>query len=243
MDNQFPWVGDQEDASVKPEPISPTFEEPISPTFEEVLVERRSLLKTVAAAAAAPLFTATVVQEVARAAETENKEAFFGASNGIGFDPIAPSPTGTQDFINVPDNYHVSLVIRWGDPVVPGAPQFDWNNQTAAKQALQFGYNNDYLGFFPGTDFKSKNSALGILAVNHEYTNEELMFRNYSGANATREQVDIGIAAHGMSFIEVQRMPDAWIYNPNSPFNRRITGETICEITGPAAGDEWMRTS
>lgn len=33
---------------------------------------------------------------------------------------------------------------RLGRPVLPGAPEFDYNNQTAAAQAAQFGYNNDY---------------------------------------------------------------------------------------------------
>jgi secreted PhoX family phosphatase len=231
----FPWVGDHEPDSDKPAPATPT--------FEEVLFERRSMLKTVAAAAAAPLFGAAIVKETAQAAEVESNETFFGTSNGIEFDPIRPVRGGSQDFIDVPSNYGVSLIIRWGDPVVPGAPQFDWNSQTAAKQAQQFGYNNDYVGYFPGTDWRSQNSGLGILAINHEYDNPELMFQNYNPANTTREIVDIEIASHGMSMIEVQRMPDAWIYNPNSRFNRRITGETECQITGPAAGDEWMRTS
>ena len=63
------------------------------------------------------------------------------------------------------------MLIRWGDPVLPGAPPFDPLKQTAAAQELQFGYNNDYLGFIPlsGPDH-------GLLVVNHEYTNEELMF-------------------------------------------------------------------
>ena len=43
----------------------------------------------------------------------------------------------------------MQVVIRWGDPVVAGAPAFDPANQTAAAQEKQFGYNNDYLGLYP----------------------------------------------------------------------------------------------
>lgn len=226
----FPWIGDQEEESVKP----------AGETFEQVL-ERRLLLK--GAAAAAPLMVAGLGGSEAKAAETpagENKELFF--RSGIEFDPIPPVPNGSADYINVPSNYNVSLVIRWGDPVVPGTPQFDGNAMNPRHHAGQFGYNCDFVGYFPLPDWKSKNSQLGILAVNHEYTNPELMFPNYDPARTTRDIVDFEIASHGVSFIEIQRMPDAWV-NVVSPLGRRVTGETVCEITGPAAGDDWMKTS
>ena len=47
--------------------------------------------------------------------------------------------------------------------------------QTAAGQKLQFGYNNDYLGYLPMPG-ATNPSHHGLLVVNHEYTNEELMF-------------------------------------------------------------------
>ena len=40
-------------------------------------------------------------------------------------------------------------MIRWGDPVVPGAPAFDVRTQTPEAQREQFGYNNDYVGVLP----------------------------------------------------------------------------------------------
>jgi uncharacterized protein len=63
--------------------------------------------------------------------------------------------------------------------VVERALQADPNRfdaQTPAAQARQFGYNNDYLAFFP-LPWWSANSHIGLLWSNHEYTNPELMFR------------------------------------------------------------------
>jgi hypothetical protein len=92
----------------------------------------------------------------------------------------------------------------------------------------------------------STNSNRGLLAVNHEYTNPELMFPGYDIENPspTKSQVDIEIAAHGMSVVEIQRAPDgAWSYVRNSPYNRRITGFTAHRASGPAASHPWMRTA
>ena len=78
---------------------------------------------------------------------------------------------GSDDRHYIAEGYDADILIRWGDPVLPGAPAFDPTKQTADAQARQFGYNNDYLGYIP-----LEGSRRGLLVVNHEYTNEELMF-------------------------------------------------------------------
>lgn len=61
----------------------------------------------------------------------------------------------------------------------------------------------------PLPDQASRNSNNGLLTINHEYTNPELMFRGYDPTNPKKEQVDVEIAAHGMSILEVARQPKA----------------------------------
>lgn len=148
---------------------------------------------------------------------------------------------------HVAEGYDAQVLIRWGDPVVSGAPEFDPNNQTADAQAGQFGYNNDYVGYIPldGSD------EHGLLVVNHEYTNPHLMFPGLvqvvGGAavqgDLSEEQVNIEIAAHGGSIIEIEKVDGEWRRVADSKYNRRITGTTETLITGPAAGHDRLKTS
>jgi len=195
----------------------------MSQTFEQVL-GRRAILK--GAAASVPLLVLG--------------QAGAQTGSSLGFIPIGPS---SEDKIVVSPGYSVSVVLRWGAPLTNDAPDFDLFNQSAEAQARQFGYNCDYVGFFPLAAPSLGHSFLGLLAVNHETTAGALMFPNYVSTAPTRQQVDVELAAHGVSIVEVRRVGSAWEYVQGSHFNRRLTGETEMRITGPAAGEDLMRTS
>jgi len=155
-----------------------------------------------------------------------------------------PIPLSDEDRVIVSPGYAMTVLIRWGDPIHPDAPAFDVKHQTAERQALQFGYNCDWLDFFPLPHHLFPSASRGLLAVNHEYTNPEFMFLGYVPGSPTQEQVDVEIAAHGLSVVEAVRLPiGGWRYRLSSDFNRRITGETEIVITGPAAGHDWMKVS
>ncbi len=164
----------------------------------------------------------------------------FDPGHSVEFEVIAPVPADVDSF-DVPAGWTWAPLISWGDPILPGAPDFDFENQTAEAQLGQFGYNNDYTTIVPMQD---PNRAL--LVCNNEYTNEELMFRDWTGAeNATDEQLLISLAAHGMSVVELRRADEnsPWAYVRGSEFNRRITPMTQFEFTGPAAGAKALRTN
>ncbi|WP_439575522.1 PhoX family protein [Phreatobacter sp.] len=173
------------------------------------------------------------------------------AASAFAFEELSSAPT---DGIGVADGYRATVLMRWGDPVLPGAPTFDPNAQTPTAQAGQFGYNNDYIGYFPmpGATDPSRH---GLLCINHEYTNEELMFpglgiqdRRIAArggvpfAKMTADLVAIEMMAHGGSVIEVRREGEAWQVVAGSRYARRITAETEMEISGPAAGHARLRT-
>jgi len=147
----------------------------------------------------------------------------------------------------VAEGHRIQTVIRWGDPILPEAPAFDPRAQTPESQARQFGYNCDYVDFFP-LPKGSQASDHGLLVVNHEYTIAGLMFPGLgSGAQARRRvseaQARIEMAAHGGSVVEVKREAGRWSVVQESRFNRRITVATPMRISGPAAGNALMKTS
>ncbi|GAB2588481.1 PhoX family protein [Streptomyces capparidis] len=159
-------------------------------------------------------------------------------ARGLRFTPVAPN---TADAVVVPEGYGQNVVIRWGEPILRGAPDFDPDRLSARAQAMQFGYNNDFLTLLdlPGECDRQ------VLVANHEYTDEVLMFAGYDPANPTREQVEIAWAAHGMSVVVVaeERRLGRLTAVRRHHLNRRITATTPFRLTGPAAGSPLLRTS
>ncbi|MCP4329825.1 MAG: PhoX family phosphatase [Alphaproteobacteria bacterium] len=146
----------------------------------------------------------------------------------------------------VAPGYRATVLVRWGDPIVTGAPDFDPGRQTAAAQARQFGYNNDFIAYMP-LPLGSQASDHGLLCVNNEYTLAHMMwpgFKNRGQAQdrLTRAQVEIEMQATGHSVVEVRRGKDGWRVVADSPYGRRITAMTPVSVSGPAAGHARMKT-
>lgn len=174
---------------------------------------------------------------------TSATSAKAGTSN-YKFDELA---SGNDEKHHIADGYNADVLLRWGDPIFADSPAFDPQNQTAESQLKQFGYNNDYVGFVPLND----DGTRGLLCVNHEYTNEEVMFpglgrQDRSGFEGmTEELVNIEKAAHGGTVVEIAIGADGkWAPVLDSRYNRRIQPlNTEMTIDGAAAGHDRMKTA
>jgi secreted PhoX family phosphatase len=213
-----------------------------NPYFGEVAEQALSRRGALRAGALGALVAGVGVAGAAPAfADPAEPAAKHGVKHGGGI-AFKPVPPNTDDALRVPSGYRSSVVVRWGDPVLPGAPAFDFDKQSAEAQAKQFGYNCDFVTLFPlGRD-------RGLLWVNHEYTDEALMFRGYTtGEAATEEQIRIAMAAHGGAVVEVERAraTGQWklVTKGRRRYNRRITAQTPMRFTGPAAGSSLLRTA
>ncbi|MQA04766.1 MAG: DUF839 domain-containing protein [Streptosporangiales bacterium] len=202
-------------------------------------LSRRNVLRLSVAGTVAAGFAGSLGLPAAAAAPGTSRTVASGSA--LTFEPVPPN---TDDAVTVADGYEHAVLVRWGEPILPGAPAFDPQNQSPAAQAMQFGYNNDFIGFLRlGGD----DSAL--LAVNHEYTNEELMFPGWtSHDDATNQQKLIAMLAHGMAIVELERSGDTGEWQLVAPkqakkYNRRIHARTPFKLTGPAAGSDLVKTN
>ena len=184
-------------------PTNPHLGSTIGDVIQERYGRRDFLRGSLGVAATTSLFGATALTAPKQAA------AAGAADSRYVFDEVS---WGNDETHHIAQGYNAQVLIRWGDPITADAPDFDVMNQTAEAQAQQFGYNNDYVGFAevaPGR---------GMLCVNHEYTNEEVMFpglgrQDRAGFEGmTRELVDIEMAAHGGSVFEIVMLfkADLW---------------------------------
>lgn len=213
---------------------NPTMGELISARFG-----RRDLLKGVLAVTA----ISTTVSPLAIAA-AGRAEAQTATTPSFSFKEIA---AGSDENHHIAEGYDADVLLRWGDPIFTDAPEFDPLAQSADKQKRQFGYNNDFVGFIP----LDATGDSGLLVVNHEYTNEELMFpgvgvqdtKDANFAKMTKDLVDVEMAAHGGTVVEIKRVSGKWQVVKASKYNRRITADTEMVVSGPAAGHDRMKTS
>ncbi|WP_434592831.1 PhoX family protein [Streptomyces sp. A5-4] len=214
-------------------------------------LSRRSMMRaaavvTVAGAAGSALVAGPGAPQATAAGLAEDGERAKGAARhgksdgarGLRFAPVAPN---TADAVTVPVGYAQSVVIRWGEPILRGAPAFDADKQSAKAQAGQFGYNNDFLSLLP---LKGEHGRQ-VLVANHEYTDEILMFKGYDPAKPTREQVETAWAAHGLSVVVVQEERGSGKLTPvtRHHLNRRLHTTSPFRLTGPAAGSALLKTS
>jgi hypothetical protein len=136
------------------------------------------------------------------------------------FEPIRPT---SADELVLPRGYRFDVLRMYGDEIGPGLP---------------YGYNNDFVAYFPMDLLQGGSSARdGLLWVNHENPSPLFLHGNTRGRK-TPEQLQIERTSVGGSIFRVTRDDDGrWAFRDDA-HNRRVTADTPCELTGPAAGSD-----
>jgi hypothetical protein len=215
-------------------PLAPPRDDTIGAVIARRFSRRELLKGSLGVTAATALFGGAALTSAPGTARAE--------AGGFAFRDVA---AGVDETHHVADGYEADILIRWGDPLFGEAGAFDPRSLTGADQALRFGYNNDYLAFFP----LDARGTRGVLCVNHEYASPEVMFpgvgvrpdRN-DFVKITEAHVGVEMAAHGVSVVEIALQDGKWKPVPTSRYNRRITASTVMTADGPAAGHERLKT-
>ncbi|MFN3208563.1 MAG: PhoX family protein [Roseovarius sp.] len=214
---------DDWDEMMNPRPAENDFDRVV-----EAAISRRGFLGGVLAfgSGAAAMGTAgTLVSTTSAEAQAASRFAF------------TPIVIQTDSTVHVPEGYRWDVLVRWGDPIFPDAPEFDHETGGEADSADRvFGENTDGM-----ESFQVGNHQL--LAINHEYTNREVNLpHTQDGSPAGIEDVRKLQKLQGVAVIEVAEEQEGWRVVKDSPFNRRITHLTPMAIAGPAAGHDLMKT-
>ena len=156
-----------------------------------------------------------------------------GAAAPVGFRPVPVAGGGGPNPAISPD-YHYSVLIPWGEPLVPGGPAFR-HPPNAADQARQIGIGHDGMAFFP-----VDGSRRGLLVVNHEFG----MSSHVLGKPAPASLDDVRAAQHavGVSVVEIEEAEFGRWRTVESRFARRVHAATPVAFAGPAAAGPWLAT-
>ena len=156
----------------------------------------------------------------------------------LAFTAVAKS---LADTTTVPTGYIARPLLACGDPLAAGVPAFK-NDGTDTQYAQRVGDCHDgvqYFGLSATGTRDDSSSSRALLAMNHEYITP--VFLHVGGPSArprVASEVDIEIDCHGVSVIEIAKdASGTFSYGQASALNRRVTGNTPVELSGPARGN------
>ena len=157
-----------------------------------------------------------------------------------------------MDRVTVPDGYTATVIYATGDPLDASVGDYK-NDGTDASFARRAGEHHDSLHYFGmNAEGMRDNNSLerALLVVNHENITGTVKFMHPAGqtnnsSNAgPRPEAEVikEIEAQGVSVVELRKTNGKYGYVKASSFNRRITGATPMELSGPARGSAYMKT-
>jgi uncharacterized protein len=210
--------------------------ESMNPSIHSIDASKRQAIKA-SAAAVALLVGSPNIYAANKASKTAAKEVI----HALGFTSV---PVSTADTLVVPPEYDAQVLYRWGDAIgsVKGSPAFKTDASNSwQEQELQSGMHHDGMEFFPLPKAGGQANR-GLLAINHEYTDDGLL--HVDGMKTwNTDKVRKSQAATGVSVVEVAQQGADWRVVANSKYARRITVQTPMLLSGPAAGHDLLNTA
>jgi len=133
----------------------------------------------------------------------------------------------TADTVTVPQGYLVEVLYSAGDKCAIGSIGYTGTPQSFPITEQQAGGQHDGMHFYPleGVD---PNKG-GLLVINHENVDGKTL-------DLSTNKTQTNLSNVGVSVIEITRSDDGkWSVNTNSSYNKRYTGNSVYNVSGPAA--------
>ena len=174
-----------------------------------------------------------------------------GGANHItlGFKAVSKS---LMDRVTVPEGYTATVVYATGDPLDAALPDYknDGSDDNFARRAGDHHDGIHYFGLSAAGAPDNSTLDRALLVMNHENITGTAKFihvggqTNMAATSGPRPESEVvkEIDAHGVSVVEVRRVNGKYSYIKSSGFNRRITGATPMELSGPARGSAYTKT-
>jgi secreted PhoX family phosphatase len=208
-------------------------------SFSNILnraVNRRSLVKGGVGLAALSLFSGFGLTGCSKNDDPVTTPV-ASSSASLGFDSIAGSRT---DAVTLAAGYTALVLAAWGTPLNSSAAAWkaDGTN-TAADQANSIGMHHDGMQFFPLNDAGTD----GLLCINHEYIDQNALHPSgattdsITGLRNDPEEIRKEINAHGVTVVRIRLVGGDWEVVADDSHNRRITGASDMDISGPVSLD------
>ncbi|SFX61390.1 PhoX family protein [Marinospirillum alkaliphilum] len=223
-------------------------------SFRNVLdrrLDRRSVLKGSLNAALLGFFGTSLLPGAVQAAGSSR-----GIQSGpqlIGFEAVK---VYDGDGVLLPAGYRHQVLLPWGQPITGRMPAFDPLRNSGADQAQQMGSHHDGMHFFPieGHSPYEGSSEDGLLVMNHEYVEPRFMHASAVGQSLSRSAVPLKdgkraadevlkeINGHGVAIARIRKQANGDWQLVQDPRNRRITGLTEMQLSGPVRGSDLVKT-
>ena len=138
-------------------------------------------------------------------------------------DPQAPKGDDT-----VGGGYNRIVIARWGDAVLPDAPDFNPNPLTAAQADTQFPYDGVIAGLIAPPQAEDGIARLVLVLANPDAPARMV----FPGG---LDQPDVAGRLQGATVLNLQVQNGRWVTVDGGYQSRRVTDGTLCQISGPAA--------
>ena len=121
------------------------------------------------------------------------------------------------------------VVIRWGDRVEFDSPVFTPDAITAEAAATQFGWDAEVIGLLAAQQGED-GVPRALLAVAHPQVQARMAFPRGI------DRPGIAAAMQGASLINLEQREGRWSVVDGGFQSRRLTGSSLCRLSGPATG-------